>query len=247
MKALDTLLDANKGQVKRVCVVTDGVFSMRGDHVPLHEITAICQQHEQDYEEGIITIVDDSHGVGALGRTGRGTEEYTHAQADILIATLGKALGVNGGYVVSTAPVIDYLRETAPLYIYSNPITPAEAAAAIRRAWALQGPALELNEEGRNLAAVDRIEPVVLRARFDIAIAAFDVAQAAGVDPQHAQSLKPNLRAPLTGSGPVRVAELLFPRLEERGLGHDLPCKRLLISRSHDQPARRKANPITTA
>src|SRR6478752_1098704 len=105
--------------------------------------------------------------------------------------------------------------------------------------------ALDLIEEGRNLAAVDISEPVVLRARFDIAIAAFDVAQAAGVDPQHAQSLKPNLRAPLTGSGPVRVAELLFPRLEERGLGHDLPCKRLLISRSHDQPARRKANPIT--
>jgi glycine C-acetyltransferase len=66
-----------------------------------------------------------------LGSTGRGTEEHTHAQADIFIATLGKALGVNGGYVVSTASVIAYLRETAPFYIYSNPITPAEAAAAL--------------------------------------------------------------------------------------------------------------------
>jgi glycine C-acetyltransferase len=130
MKALEKILDTNKGQVKRVCVVTDGVFSMRGDHAPLQEIAAICKRHEGDYEEGIITIVDDSHGVGALGRTGRGTEEYTHAQADVLIATLGKALGVNGGYVVSSAPVIAYLRETAPLYTYSNPITPAEAAAA---------------------------------------------------------------------------------------------------------------------
>jgi glycine C-acetyltransferase len=131
MKALEKLLDANKGRAKRVCVVTDGVFSMRGDCAPLDEIAAICTRHEPDYEEGIITIVDDSHGVGALGSTGRGTEEYTHAQADILIATLGKALGVNGGYVVSNASVIDYLRETAPLYIYSNPITPAEAAAAL--------------------------------------------------------------------------------------------------------------------
>jgi glycine C-acetyltransferase len=131
MKALEKILDANKGRVKRVCVVTDGVFSMRGDHVPLEEIAAICERHEAGYDEGILTIVDDSHGVGALGRTGRGTEEYTHARADILIATLGKALGVNGGYVVSTAPVIDYLRETAPFYIYSNPITPAEAAAAL--------------------------------------------------------------------------------------------------------------------
>lgn len=131
MKALNTLLDTHKGQVKRVCVVTDGVFSMRGDYAPLNEIAAICKRHESDYEEGIITIADDSHGVGALGRTGHGTEEYTHAQADILIATLGKALGVNGGYVVSTASVIDYLRETVPFYIYSNPITPAEAAAAL--------------------------------------------------------------------------------------------------------------------
>jgi glycine C-acetyltransferase len=131
MKALEQILNAHKGRVKRVCVVTDGVFSMRGDCAPLDEIAAICNRHEPDYAEGILTIVDDSHGVGALGSTGRGTEEYTNAQADVLISTLGKALGVNGGYVASTAPVIEYLRETAPLYIYSNPITPAEAAAAL--------------------------------------------------------------------------------------------------------------------
>ena len=130
MAALDALLANHTGQVKRVCVVTDGVFSMRGDHAPLQELTAICRRHDTDHEEGIITIVDDSHGVGAFGTTGRGTEEYTHARADILIATLGKALGVNGGYVVASAPVIAYLRETVPFYIYSNPITPAEAAAA---------------------------------------------------------------------------------------------------------------------
>jgi glycine C-acetyltransferase len=130
MQALDRLLDTHKGQVKRVCVVTDGVFSMRGDYAPLQELTAICKRHEGEYEEGIITVVDDSHGVGALGTTGRGTEEYTNARADILIATLGKALGVNGGYVVSTAPLIAYLRETVPFYIYSNPLTPAEAATA---------------------------------------------------------------------------------------------------------------------
>lgn len=131
VNALDRLLDANKGQVKRVCVVTDGIFSMRGDHAPLDRINRCCQRHADGYEEGIITVVDDSHGVGAFGKTGRGTEEYTGSRADILIATLGKAFGVNGGYIVASKVVIDYLRETAPLYIYSNPITPAEAAAAI--------------------------------------------------------------------------------------------------------------------
>jgi glycine C-acetyltransferase len=70
MRALDKRLDSYKGRVKRACVVTDGVFSMRGDHAPLDELVAICHKHEPDYDEGIITIVDDSHGVGALGSTG---------------------------------------------------------------------------------------------------------------------------------------------------------------------------------
>ena len=131
MNALDNILEDYKGRVKRVCVVTDGIFSMRGDHAPLDKINACCKRHEEAFEEGIITLVDDSHGVGAFGKTGRGTEEYTQSNADILIATLGKAFGVNGGYVVSSAKVIAYLRETSPFYIYSNPITPPEAAAAI--------------------------------------------------------------------------------------------------------------------
>jgi glycine C-acetyltransferase len=127
---LNRILESGKGQVARVCVVTDGIFSMRGDHAPLDQIAAICQRHEEGYEEGIITVVDDSHGVGAFGQGGRGTEAVTGARADVLIATLGKAFGVNGGYVVSSRPIITYLRETAPFYIYSNPISPAEAAAS---------------------------------------------------------------------------------------------------------------------
>jgi glycine C-acetyltransferase len=105
---------------------------MRGDYAPLPEIVGLCERYHGDYPEGVLTVVDDSHGVGAFGARGRGTEEHTGAQADILIATLGKALGVNGGYVVASQTVIDYFRETAPLYIYSNPITPGEAAAALQ-------------------------------------------------------------------------------------------------------------------
>ncbi len=130
INALDKILEAYQGRVKRVCLVTDGIFSMRGDHADLDQINACCKRHEDAYEQGIVSIVDDSHGVGAFGQTGRGTEEYTQAKADILIATLGKAFGVNGGYVVSSSTVIAYLRETSPFYIYSNPITPAEAVAA---------------------------------------------------------------------------------------------------------------------
>ncbi|MBI4005275.1 MAG: aminotransferase class I/II-fold pyridoxal phosphate-dependent enzyme [Gammaproteobacteria bacterium] len=154
MTELDKILETGKGQIRRACVVTDGIFSMRGDYAPLDEIVAICKRHEDAYAEGIISIVDDSHGVGAFGKTGRGTEEVTRAQADILIATLGKALGVNGGYVVSSAQVISYLRETAPFYIYSNPITPAEAAATITSLEILDSAeGLKLLEQMRNLAA----------------------------------------------------------------------------------------------
>ncbi len=131
MRDLDTVLNENRGRYRRVCVVSDGIFSMRGDHAPLDELTACCTRYENDYPEGVITVVDDSHGVGAFGNTGRGTEEVTASRADVLIATLGKAFGVNGGYVVANATTIAYLRETAPLYIYSNPITPAEASAAL--------------------------------------------------------------------------------------------------------------------
>jgi len=131
MEKLDQVLIAAKGRFKRVCVVTDGVFSMRGDYAQLDALADICSRHESDFEEGIVTVVDDSHGVGAFGKSGRGTEEQTRGRADVLIGTLGKALGVNGGYVVADGTTIRYLRETTPSYIYSNPITPAEAAAAI--------------------------------------------------------------------------------------------------------------------
>lgn len=137
---LERALQAHQGRATRAVVVTDGVFSMRGDHAPLERIAAMCEHYDAGYPEGVLTVVDDSHGVGVFGLTGRGTEEYTGGRADILIGTLGKAFGVNGGYVVSSARVITYLRETAPSYIYSNPITPGEAAAAVASIEILDSP-----------------------------------------------------------------------------------------------------------
>lgn len=164
--ALEQVLIANKGLTRRVCVVSDGIFSMRGDHAPLAAIDACCKKHEADYEQGILTVIDDSHGVGALGSSGRGTEEITQTQADILIATLGKALGVNGGYVVSCRAVIDYLKESAPSYIYSNPITPGEAAAAAAALNILNSPeGLTLLERVRRLA--DRLRTGLVQSGFE--------------------------------------------------------------------------------
>jgi glycine C-acetyltransferase len=129
---LEARLREAAASCKRAIIVTDGIFSMRGDHGPLAEIDAIARKHDPAFPENVLVVVDDSHGVGAFGATGRGTEEHVGAAADILIGTLGKAFGVNGGYVVASAAVIEYLRETSPLYVYSNPIAPGEAAAAAK-------------------------------------------------------------------------------------------------------------------
>jgi glycine C-acetyltransferase len=113
-------------------VVTDGVFSMRGDHADLAVLQGVARAHDDGFSENVVVVVDDSHGVGAYGATGRGTEEVTGSgPVDVLIGTLGKGFGVNGGYVAGSEGLISYLREKAPMYIYSNPITVGEASASI--------------------------------------------------------------------------------------------------------------------
>lgn len=128
--ALDGALEEGVGGAKRAIVVTDGVFSMRGDFADLAAINETAARHDDSYPEGVTVVVDDSHGVGAYGSSGRGTEEVTGGQVDVLIGTLGKAFGVNGGYVTGSETLATYLRESGPMYIYSNPITVGEAAAA---------------------------------------------------------------------------------------------------------------------
>jgi glycine C-acetyltransferase len=157
MAGLRTALEnAAAAGAARAVVVTDGIFSMRGDHAPLDEVMAIAAQYDDRFEENVVVVVDDSHGVGAFGRSGRGTEEYTGSPpCDVLVGTLGKAFGVNGGYVTSEAAVIRFLRETSPMYIYSNPITPAEASAALA--------ALELLDSEQGLRLLERLRSLTRR------------------------------------------------------------------------------------
>jgi len=138
------------GSGKRLIIVTDGVFSMRGDYAPLHEIACIAEEYDSKFGEGIITIVDDSHGIGAYGKTGRGTIEVAREdRIDIITATLGKGLGVDGGFIVSNEKVIEYLRETSPLYVYSNPISSGVASAALK--------ALEILDSDEGLKLLERL------------------------------------------------------------------------------------------
>jgi glycine C-acetyltransferase len=117
--------------IARVIVIFDGIFSMRGDHAPLDAIAALAARHEERFRDGVVTVMDDSHGIGAYGRSGRGTEEHCGARVDIFLGTFGKAFGVNGGFVAGSAELVEAVRQKADTYIYTNPLGAADAAAAV--------------------------------------------------------------------------------------------------------------------
>ena len=111
-------------------MVTDGIFSMLGEYQKIGEMRHIIDHYDKKYELGVLLIIDDSHGVGAFGKTGRGVEEVENATGDILVGTFGKSYGADGGYAVGDQVLIDYLREAAATYIFSNSISPGTAGAA---------------------------------------------------------------------------------------------------------------------
>lgn len=151
MADFEKVLTENVGKYKRVVVVTDGVFSMLGEYQDLAEMKRIIEKYDDKFEQGIMFVIDEAHGVGAVGATGRGTEELQKVRADILVGTFGKAFGADGGYVVGDQTVIDYLRESSATYIYSNSISPGTAAAALRAIRLIDEPeGKKLMESSRN-------------------------------------------------------------------------------------------------
>ena len=144
---LEECLRAVPEEIDRVIVIFDGVFSMRGDFAPVDRIDAIARRHHERFSEGAVTVMDDSHGIGAYGASGRGTDEHCGAQADIMTGTFGKAFGVNGGFVAGSAELVDAIRQKADTYIYTNPLGAADAAAAVAAVRIADG------EEGRRRLA----------------------------------------------------------------------------------------------
>lgn len=132
MDELRRCLDAVDENIDRVVVIFDGIFSMRGDYAPIDTILAITGQYHQKFRDGVITVVDDSHGIGAYGATGRGTAEFSGGSPDIIIGTFGKAFGVNGGFIAASETLIEAVRQKADTYIYTNPLSVADCAAATK-------------------------------------------------------------------------------------------------------------------
>ncbi len=116
-------------------IVSDGVFSMDGDIVDLPGLVELADAY------GLLSMIDEAHATGVVGATGRGCEEQFHMEGrtDILMGTLSKAIGAEGGYVCGSRVLAEYLKNRARSYIFSTALPPVTVAAAKR--------ALELIEE----------------------------------------------------------------------------------------------------
>jgi 8-amino-7-oxononanoate synthase len=141
------LLQENPARLK--LLVTDGVFSMDGDLAPLPELLAVAQ------DAGALLVVDDAHGTGVWGKTGRGTVEHfgiTPPEDLAMVGTFSKALGGQGGFCAASDLVIRALVNRARPFLYSTAPPPAQIAAA-RAALRLVDDEPELRERLRNLCA----------------------------------------------------------------------------------------------
>ena len=112
---------------RRGLVVTDGVFSMDGDIAPLDKIYEVAEAYE------LMTMVDDAHGEGVLGTGGRGIVDHfgLHGKFDLEVGTFSKAFGVVGGVVAGKRVIVDYLRQKARPFLFSNAVTAADSAACL--------------------------------------------------------------------------------------------------------------------
>jgi glycine C-acetyltransferase len=154
MHDLEAQLEAS-ADARRRLIATDGVFSMDGYVAPLDEICQLAEQYQA------MVMVDDSHAVGFVGSTGRGTPELHDVadKVDIVTGTLGKALGgASGGYTSGRGEIIDLLRQRSRPYLFSNSVAPAVVGASLA--------VLDLLEGGDELRARLRENTAWFRARM---------------------------------------------------------------------------------
>jgi glycine C-acetyltransferase len=154
MSDLEAQLKASSDARRRL-IATDGVFSMDGYVAPLADICQLAERYQA------MVMVDDSHAVGFVGATGRGTPELhgVTSKVDIVTGTLGKALGgASGGYTSGRGEIIDLLRQRSRPYLFSNSVAPAVAGASLA--------VLDLLQDGDDLRARLRDNTAWFRARM---------------------------------------------------------------------------------
>ncbi|MFP4287162.1 MAG: glycine C-acetyltransferase [Candidatus Izemoplasmataceae bacterium] len=127
MEDLERVLKEKRDAYNNVLIITDGVFSMDGDLAPLNDIVRLAKTYN------CLTYVDDAHGSGVLGKSGRGTVDHfgLHGEIDFIVGTLSKAIGVIGGYVATKKNVKEWLLHRARPILFSTALPPAATAATI--------------------------------------------------------------------------------------------------------------------
>lgn len=161
MEDLEKYLKETQNYRNRI-IVTDGVFSMDGSIAQLDKICDLADKYKA------MVMVDDSHAVGFIGKTGRGTIEHCNVigRVDIITGTLGKALGgAMGGYTTGKKEIIDWLRQKSRPYLFSNSLAPSIVGASIR--------VLDMLNETTDLR--DKLERNTLYFRKKMTDAGFDI------------------------------------------------------------------------
>jgi glycine C-acetyltransferase len=132
---LEAKIKEHLPQYRRGLMVTDGVFSMDGDIAPLDKLMAVADRYS------VLTMVDDAHGEGVLGKGGRGIVDHfgLHGAFDVEIGTLSKAFGVVGGVIAGKKAIVDYIRQKARPFLFSSATTPADTAACLAAVDLLEG------------------------------------------------------------------------------------------------------------
>lgn len=148
------------GPRRRKLAVSDAVFSMDGDVLDLPRFLEVCR------EGGAMSMIDEAHSTGVLGATGRGIcEHFGSAHPDVMLGTLSKALGSEGGYVAGSKVLVDYLRNKARSFVFSTAYNPGSAAASDMALTILEEhPELveRLHEHMRRFNAQSAIVPIII-------------------------------------------------------------------------------------
>ncbi len=155
-KTLEQMLEEDKDKDYRFRIIaTDGVFSMEGDMAPLPQLVELAQKYNA------ILFVDDSHGLGVIGKTGRGTAEElgVFGKVEVMSGTLGKAIGgAAGGFISGKKEMIEYLRQKSRPYTFSNSLPPAVIMATLE--------AIKMLEEDTSL--IDKLRENTMYFRREI-------------------------------------------------------------------------------
>jgi len=160
MDDLEIKLKESKARIKMIA--TDGVFSMDGTIAPVDKIVEIAKKYDA------ITMVDDCHATGFLGKTGRGSAEYFNVleEVDIITSTFGKALGgASGGFVSSSSEIVDTLRQKSRPYLFSNSLAPALVVACKK--------AIELIQE--NISLINKLSENTKYFRSNLSELGFEI------------------------------------------------------------------------